>query len=176
VASAIRLMLLTGARRGEVLQARWDEIDLERGVWTKPSHKTKERKTEHVPLSPAALALLRALQPSALSEHVFPGRRSGQPLVEVKKAWAAIRQAAGLGEARLHDLRHTFASHLVSRGISLHVVGRLLGHSQPRTTMRYAHIADQALRDATTQFGELVESVGKGRSAEVIPLPSVTSS
>ncbi|MGO9454981.1 MAG: tyrosine-type recombinase/integrase [Candidatus Binataceae bacterium] len=162
VANAIRLILLTGARRGEVLKAQWSELDLQRAVWTKPSHHTKQRKTEHVPLNPPAIALLRNLHQQALvassqgkrndqeaevaAQYVFPGKVPGQPLVDIKKSWASIRTAAGLGKVRLHDLRHTFASHLASKGVSLHIVGKLLGHTRSETTQRYAHLADEAAR------------------------------
>ena len=79
---------------------------------------------------------------------------------------------AGLEGVRLHDLRHTYASSLVSRGVSLHIVGRLLGHTQPQTTARYAHLDDDALRKATDGFGAMVEAAAEGRAAEVVPLPS----
>ncbi|MGO9607825.1 MAG: tyrosine-type recombinase/integrase [Candidatus Binataceae bacterium] len=193
VANAIRLILLTGARRGEVLKAQWSELDLQRAVWTKPSHHTKQRKTEHVPLNQPAIALLRNLHQQALvassqgkrndqeievaAQYVFPGKVPGQPVVDIKKSWASIRNAAGLGKVRLHDLRHTFASHLASKGVSLHIVGKLLGHTRSETTMRYAHLADEALREATGQFGALVENAGENRQpAEVITLPRAASS
>jgi len=172
-ANAIRLALLTGARRGELLKAQWPEFDLERGVWTKPSHHTKQKKIEHLPLSPPAIALLRTLKQQADGEYVFPGKNG--PLKELKSSWAAIRDAAGLTKTgiRFHDLRHTYASQLVSGGISLHIVGGLLGHTRSETTQRYAHIADEALREATTKFGAIVERAdGEREPAEVFPLPT----
>jgi integrase len=177
-AGAIKLLLLTGSRRGEVLSARWEDFDLDRGVWTKPSHHTKQQRIEHVPLSPSALQLLAALKAKTdagddkeRSEFLFPGRVDGQSLVEIKKAWAKVLDVAGLPGLHLHDLRHTYASHLVSAGVSLHVVGRLLGHTQAATTHRYAHLSDDALRHATDRFGSkvlalvdtLVHSPGQGR-------------
>ena len=90
---------------------------------------------------------------------VFPGKLPGKPVTDIKKFWHEVRTAAALGDIRLHDLRHTFASHLVSSGVSLPIVGRLLGHTQPQTTHRYAHLADDPLREATNQFGSrLTES------------------
>jgi integrase len=173
VAAAIKLALLTGARRGEVLGAKWSDLDFDRKVWTKPSHQTKQKKIEHVPLNPAAVALLHNLRARSTSDYLFPGRRPGEPLGDIKKSWARIRKAAGLGQVRLHDLRHTYASHLVSRGVSLHIVGKLLGHARAETTQRYAHLADEALREATGQFGALIEKLEEKRPpAEVIALPA----
>jgi len=157
-ANAIQLQMLTGARLGEVLNARREAFDLERGVWTKPSHQTKQRKTEYVPLSPQALDLVTPI----LGEHdpdepwLFPGNVPGQPLKDIKKFWSGVMRQAGLEGYRRHDNRHTYASHLVSGGLSLEIVGRLLGHTSPETTQRYAHLADDPLRRATEMFGAKV--------------------
>jgi integrase len=176
VADAMRLLILTGARAGEVLSATWDQFDLERAVWTKPSHHTKQKKIEHVPLSAAAIDVLFRMIPdseiSVISEkrYLFPGRWTGAR-VTLRRPWIQVLKAAGLTTAekiqgkrrilirhrpavRVHDLRHTFASHLVSSGQSLHIVGKLLGHTQPQTTSRYAHLQDSALRDAANKFGQ----------------------
>ena len=88
------------------------------------------------------------------SPYVFPGNAPGKPLHDIKKFWNEIRARADIGDTRLHDLRHTFASHLVSSGVSLPIVGKLLGHTQPQTTQRYAHLADAPLREAVNGFGE----------------------
>jgi integrase len=163
-ANAVKLLLLSGARRNEVLSARWEEFDFQRATWTKPSHHTKQRKVEHVPLSAAALRLLAAMRAESRSEFLFPGDVAGKPLVELKTAWARICKMAALDHVRLHDLRHTFASSLVSSGTSLHIVGRLLGHTQPQTTARYAHLSDDALRHAANRFGSKL--AGLNSSAE----------
>lgn len=149
-ANAIRLQLLTGARIGEVLSATWAEVDLERGVWIKPSHHTKQKRTEHLPLSGAAVALLRSMRDKAdlTNPVIFPGRVPGKPITDLKRFWTSVTSAAGLIDYRIHDNRHTHASHLVSSGMSLPVVGRLLGHTNPLTTQRYAHLADDPLRAA----------------------------
>ena len=149
-ANVIRLLILTGARKAEALNATWDQFDLERGEWTKPAHTTKQKRTEHVPLSDAAIVLLQGMKTVAGSDakFLFPGEKKGQPLNCIKKFWAEVRDLAGLPGVRVHDLRHTFASHLVSGGASLPVVGRLLGHTQSQTTQRYAHLADDPLRKA----------------------------
>jgi integrase len=158
-ANAVKLMLLTGSRRNEVLSATWDEFDMERGRWTKPTHHTKQKRTEHVPLSGPANALLSTMQAEADPEcpFLFPGNAPEKPLVDIKKFWKRLRQEVGIEDVRLHDLRHTYASNLVSQGFSLHIVGRLLGHTQPQTTARYAHLDDGALREATEAFGRTVE-------------------
>jgi integrase len=148
--------LLTGARLGEVLTARCDAFDLARGVWTKPSHQTKQRRTEHGPLSRHALGLIHQII-SALpqdAQWLFPGDKPGAPLKDIKRFWRTILSEAGISDYRRHDNRHTYASHLVSGGFSLEIVGRLLGHSSAETTKRYAHLADDPLRSATKTFRE----------------------
>jgi len=170
VANAIRLMLLTGARRGEVLTAVWDDFNFELGVWTKPSHHTKQKRTEHVPLSPPAVQLLVSMKEKSASHYLFPGEVPGKPLQEIKRAWSAVCKHAKLANVRLHDLRHTYASHLVSSGMSLPIVGRLLGHTQPQTTARYAHLADDPLRQATNRFASIVAAARSRKRADVVPL------
>jgi integrase len=147
-ANAIRLQLLTGARIGEVLTATWGDFDLARGVWTKPSHHTKQKRTEHLPLSMAAIDLLSRMRDRSSGKHLFPGRTPDRPLTELKRFWSQVCEAAELRDYRIHDNRHTHASHLVSSGLSLTIVGRLLGHTNPTTTQRYAHLADTPLREA----------------------------
>lgn len=149
-ANAIRLQLLTGARIGEVLSSKWRDFDLERGVWIKPSHHTKQKRTEHLPLSGAAVALVASLLENAApgQQWLFPGRVEGQPVKDLKHFWKTVTSAAQLEDYRIHDNRHTHASHLVSSGLSLPIVGKLLGHTNPMTTQRYAHLADDPLRQA----------------------------
>ena len=155
-ANAIRLQLLTGARIGEVLSARWENFDFDRGVWTKPSHHTKQKRTEHLPLSASALELLRGMSDVAgdSSAFLFPGRKPDKPIADLKRFWKSVTASAGLEDYRIHDNRHTHASHLVSSGMSLAIVGRLLGHTNPMTTQRYAHLADDPLRAAAEVFGK----------------------
>jgi integrase len=153
-ANSIRLLLLTGAREGEVLSAAWQEFDLHRGIWTKPSHHTKQKRTEHVTLSDAAITLLKQMAKQKQGEHLFPGKSRGAR-VSIRRPWKQVCKSAGLGGLRIHDLRHNFASYLVSSGVSLHIVGRLLGHTQPQTTARYAHLADSPLREAANKFPKL---------------------
>jgi len=160
-ANAVRLQLLTGARMGEVLKAERKDFDLDRGVWTKPSHHTKQKRREHVPLSRPAQDLVSFIvaRTEPDSPYLFPGNIPGEPLQDIKKFWSMVMREAGIENYRRHDNRHTFASHLVSSGLSLEIVGRLLGHTNPTTTHRYAHLADNPLRLATARFGDKIASV-----------------
>ena len=161
VADAFRLLLLTGSRKSEVLTAEWPMFDLQQGLWTKPSSHTKEKKIEHIPLSAQAVELLtRMKEQDGGTGFLFPGL-TGKPRTTLRVAWSQICKAAGLSNVRIHDLRHSYASYLVSNGVSLHVVGRLLGHSQAQTTQRYAHVAHQSLRDASNLFGDIFQNAGK---------------
>lgn len=173
-ADAVRFQLLTGARLGEVLSASWPDIDMKRGVWIKPSHHTKQNRTEHLPLSGPALVLLAEMRGRAdpAARYLFPGNAPGKPLQRIKKFWRNVTEQAGLVGYRLHDNRHTHASHLVSSGLSLEIVGRLLGHTNPQTTKRYAHLADVPLRAAAERFGSKMDALREPRIAEVIPIPS----
>lgn len=178
--AALLLLVLTGARRGEVLKATWDQFDLGRGVWTKPSHHTKQKKIEHIPLNRDALRLvsnvrrgvLKAIGSEAKLEDfpfLFPGDADGKPLQNLKRPWKEICGLAGLNGIRVHDLRHTYASHLVSGGLSLPLVGKLIGHTQAKTTQRYAHLADDPLRKATAKFGAIFKLASVKRTRPKAP-------
>ncbi len=156
-ANAIRLLMLTGARRGEVLNARWEMFDLKAGLWVKPSAHTKQRREHRVPLSAPALALLTEIKERQTSPYVFPGKTPDQPLTDIKRTWMSVCREAAVEDARIHDLRHSFASILVSRGASLPLIGALLGHTQVTTTARYAHLYDEPLREAVEQVGSAIE-------------------
>jgi integrase len=168
-ANAIRLLLLTGARRGELLAARWRDIDIEAGVWIKPGSTTKQRTTHRVPLSKAAGRLLTEMreQTNENAEWVFPAPRKPGHRTDLKEPWEAIRAAAGIPDVRLHDCRHSFASILASQGLSLPIIGALLGHASPATTARYTHLIHDPLRRATEAAAAVV--TGKP-SARVVPL------
>jgi integrase len=157
-AYVFKFLILTGARKGEALGATWDQFDLEKGVWTKPSHLTKQKKKEHLPLSEKAIEVLQVVKKRTPkgSVYVFPGRIEGKPLKEIKTFWRTALKEANLENVRIHDLRHTHASHLVSSGLSLSIVGKLLGHTQASTTQRYAHLADEPLRQAAELFGSMI--------------------
>src|SRR5262245_52036807 len=167
-ANAVRLLLLTGARRGEVLAARWADIDLEASMWTKPGATTKQKTEHRVPLSAAAAQLLTQMRAQAADdvEWLFPARGGGHR-PHINEAWIKVRKAAKLPGVHLHDLRHTYASTLASAGLSLPVIGALLGHSTPTTTHRYAHLFDDPLRQATERASAII--TGK-EAAEIVPL------
>ena len=160
-AFVLKLLLLTGSRKSEVLKATWEQFDLENGVWTKPSHLTKQKKREHLPLSEQALQVLWQLRKLDKNEsnYLFPNQSGNKPLRDIKSFWEKIIKEAKLENVRIHDLRHTHASHLVSSGLSLSIVGKLLGHTQASTTQRYAHLADAPLRQATQLFGNKVKKL-----------------
>jgi len=150
----ILLAMLTGARLSEITKATWSQFDLEAGTWTKPSSHTKQKRTHRAPLAPRALAMLQAMREDNPHETMlFPVRGK---IGSVRPAWERVRTAAGLGDVRFHDLRHSFASLLAGDGASLLMIGKLLGHTQERTTARYAHLADKPLRDAVARIGDRV--------------------
>jgi integrase len=161
-ADALLLILFTGCRKGEALAAQWKEFDLDRGVWSKPSAHTKQKKTEHTPLNDKAFPLVIRMRKAAGdvdgAAYLFPSvRLPGQPLENLRRTWREVSQAAGIGHWRIHDLRHSFGSVLVSSGVPLATVGKLLGHTQSKTTERYAHLADEVERAAANLFSSLLE-------------------
>jgi integrase len=179
-ADIIRLLLLTGARRGEVLKATWDQFDLEAGVWIKPAANTKQALEHRTPLSaPARLLLLDILadeiakagaKGTELAPWVFPSRVNDGPRDAIQRRWVEIRKAAGFKTpVRVHDLRHSYASILASGGSSLPIIGALLGHTQPATTARYAHLLDDPLRAAAERVGAVVDA-GRKPSGEVVDI------
>lgn len=158
--NAIRLMLFTGSRVGETLAAEWKDFDLENGVWTKPASTTKTGRKHRVPLSGPAVLLLQNMK----ERHDGPSDRVfvtpyGRPIERLDSVWRRIRREAKIEDVRVHDLRHTYASLLVQQNMSLQVVGKLIGHSQVKTTERYAHLDDRAMRDATELVGKVVGNV-----------------
>ena len=165
-----KFLLLTGARKGEAMNATWDQFDLTKGVWTKPSHMTKQKKKEYLPLSEKALDVLQTLTSlnTEKSPYLFPGRVAGEPIKEVKTFWNRVLKESELTGVRIHDLRHTHASHLVSSGLSLSIVGKLLGHTQASTTQRYAHLADEPLRQAAELFGSKINSLPPPEAAQQV--------
>ena len=154
-AAAVALLLLTGARRSEVLDARWQHVDIERRLLAVP--RSKSGRARYLSLSDAALAVLASLPRPPGSPFLFPSpRRQDRPREGLRSVWARAKRAAGLdGDIRLHDLRHTFASLLANRGHSLYEIGQLLGHTQLATTQRYAHLTQRTLIDAANEVGRV---------------------
>jgi integrase len=157
-AAAIKLLLLTGARRGELLRATWSEFDLAAGTWLKPREHCKNAKEHRLPLSAEAITVLLSLPRHNSSNLLFPNSRR-RPWSEIA-AWPEIRRAAGLKDVHAHDLRHSAASMMVSAGHSLELIGGVLGHSQPSTTARYSHLMDEALRRAVDGLGRAIAPNG----------------
>jgi len=169
---AITLAALTGSRRGEILAMTWSQLDLSNGVWTKPPELTKQRKEHRLTLSPEAVEVLKRRQaecdgqaervvPLRHDDHVFHGGGDKTHCNRFERDWREIRAAAGLQDCRFHDLRHSVASFLIAAGMSLPVVGSVLGHSKPQTTQRYAHLSDAAQRKATDIVGKIVGGSGR---------------
>lgn len=147
--AAIRLLLYTGARLNEILSLIWEQVDLERGIAYLEDSKTGAKPLY---LPPAALDVLRCLERQYDNPYVICGRKPGSHLVGLARPWYRVRKRAGLSDVRLHDLRHTFASWGASNGMSLPIIGRLLGHQHPGTTQRYAHLQD----DPVYRAGDLI--------------------
>jgi integrase len=167
-ADCVRLIMLTGCRPAEAMRAEWPEFDKEPGYWIKPSAHTKQRKVHRLPLSPPAIELIERLRKTRKGNWVFPGDIAGEPLKALWHVWHFVRRQTGLGaDARLYDLRHTFASVGAGGGLGLPIIGRLLGHTQSRTTQRYAHLADDPLREAADKITAVITGAGKP-SAEII--------
>lgn len=153
VVLAFRLLIATGARVGEILSLEWRYVDIERGLLFLPDSKTG-RKT--IVMSASATELLRTCPRNG--SYVIFGARGDQPRVDLKKPWSAIQRHAGLEGVRIHDLRHTFASVGAGASLGLPIVGKLLGHSQPATAARYAHLDADPLRRAANIIGEHLNS------------------
>lgn len=179
IANIFRLLLLTGARRGEVLTMRWADVDPTEGIWSKPGATTKQATDHVVPLSAPARQLLSELRErqtakkKVLPEYVFPGAGSTGHVVSIKKAWKALCQSADISGLRIHDLRHSFASQLASGGASLPLIGSLLGHTQPSTTARYSHLFVDPQRAAVEKVAAIITAAGNGgTTTEPTPLPT----
>ncbi|MCY3981614.1 MAG: tyrosine-type recombinase/integrase [Alphaproteobacteria bacterium] len=151
--AAIRLLLLTGCRRNEILMLRWKEVDLEARELRLEETKTGART---VALSPEAVAVLAAIPRVAGNPHVIPGRRLGAPLRNLNDPWKIVCRRASIENMRLHDCRHSFASRALALGEGLPAIGRLLGHSQVETTARYAHLAQDSVREAAKRISDSI--------------------
>ena len=155
IVAAIRLLLLTGARVGEIINLQWPWVDLDRQLLILPDSKTGQKV---IRLNGAAVAVLKAIPRRERNRHVICGRRDGACLVNLEKPWRRIRAEAELDDVRLHDLRHSFASVAASQKGSLPMIGRLLGHNHTRTTARYAHLADDPIDGLNATVGDVIAS------------------
>jgi len=151
--AAIRLLMLTGCRKSEIVTLQWSFIDWDRALLRLPDSKTGAKV---VPIGGPALELLRALPHEEGDVYVFPSPRQGRHLIGLQKVWERVRDAAKLTGVRLHDLRHSFASVAVSGGHSLYMVGKILGHKQSRTTEIYAHLADDPMKAVANQTATVI--------------------
>ena len=170
-AFAIRLLLLTGARKSEILKARWEYVRRDLRLLIVPL--SKSGKPRHISLSDAALEVLRAMPRSPGNSWLFPGHAPGKPLSDLYLFWNKLRRELGLADVRIHDLRHTFASFLVNAGHSLYEAQKMLGHGDPRTTMRYAHLGQASLLAAAETVSCFFIPPKRGNSGQdVFPLPA----
>ena len=147
--SMVYMLLLTGARRGELLKAKWDQLDFSRKIWTVPL--SKSGKVRHIPMSDTLCEMLANLRPDATSDYVFVNEVTGKPFTNFFRAWDSARLKANMPDLRVHDLRHSFASFLVNGGRSIYEVQKILGHSQIKTTQRYAHLSNDSLVSAANE-------------------------
>jgi integrase len=164
--AAIGLLVLTGARLNEILTLRWEYVDLENEVLRLPDSKTGAKL---IYLNAVAINLLRTMPRMAGNPYVIAGKNSGARLINLQKPWRRIRAKANLDDVRIHDLRHSFASVAAGTGMSLPMIGKLLGHSQPVTTARYAHLAVDPIRAASNLIGAEISAAMNGKKRRSSP-------
>jgi integrase len=160
-AAAIRLLILTGARLREILHTKWEQIDMERGLIFLADSKTGRKPLY---LSAAAQEVLANIPRIEGNPHLIAGAKHGAPRSDLKKPWAAVSRAAGLEGVRIHDLRHSFASFGAGASLGLPIIGKLLGHSQPATTARYAHLDADPMRRAANTIGATISAAMGGHT------------
>ena len=151
--AALRLLMLTGCRRNEILTLRWEDVDLEAGEISLRDAKTGARQ---VALSPAATRVLSALARKVDNPWVIAGPEPGRHLGNLNSPWLVVRKRAGLEDVRIHDLRHSFASRALALGESLTMIGKLLGHRQVQTTARYAHLARESVKTSAARVAQSI--------------------
>ena len=151
--AALRLLMLTGCRRNEILTLRWEDVDLDAGELRLRDAKTGARS---VALSPAARKVLATLPRLLDNPWVITGRGASGRLANLNAPWLVVRKRAGLEDVRIHDLRHSFASRALALGESLTMIGKLLGHRQVQTTARYAHLARESVKTSAARVAESI--------------------
>jgi integrase len=164
-AAPLRLLVLTGARLREILHAKWEQVDIERGMIFLADSKSG-KKTLY--LSAAAQTVLADIPRLEGNPHVIAGAKDGAPRADLKKPWIAVSRAAGLEGVRIHDLRHSFASFGAGASLGLPIIGKLLGHSQAATTQRYAHLDADPMRRAAETIGATISAAMDGKGGAEI--------
>ncbi len=150
----VPMLILTGARKQEVLKAKWEDFNLDQKVWRIPT--SKSGKARHVPISDGVLYLLSGVPRQEDCDSVFANPKTLLPYVSIFASWNTARTSVGLSDVRMHDLRHSFASFLVNSGRSIYEVQRILGHTQIKTTQRYAHLSQDSLLAAANEISKAV--------------------
>ena len=169
----VGILLLTGARKREVLDAKWSDFDIEKRIWTIQFNKSG--RPRYIPISDGLLRLLERLPRFDKCPWLVPNPKTKKPYISIFGAWNTVRTRAGLSDVRIHDLRHSFASFLINSGRSLYEVQKILGHTQVKTTQRYAHLSQDSLRDAAnTAFEKLPDFVSTmPNEAKCLPLVNI---
>ena len=169
-AAALRLLLFTGCRLREILYLKWDHVDFERGLLFLPESKTGKKT---VVLNAPALAVLSTLP--RVGPFVVAGNDPERPRTDLKRPWAMVTREAGLEGLRIHDLRHSFASFGAGGGLGLPIIGKLLGHTQSSTTIRYAHLDNDPLRRASESIAGRIAAALDGKSSDVVTIKAARS-
>ncbi len=158
--NAIWLYLYTGVRKSELLQAKWEDVDLFENELRLP--ETKSGRTHYIHLSEPAIEILKKLPKEKGNPYIFPGKITGKHLINIEKSWRRIREQAGLDDVRLHDLRRTVGSWLAQSGKSLHLIGSILNHSNESTTAIYARFGKSSAIEALEDHGKRIKSAIDG--------------
>ena len=161
VVAALKLLLLTGARRGEILGLKWDHVDFDRGVLALPDSKTGAK---FIGLNAPALEVIKSIPRVDGNPYVIVGERAGKHLVNLTKPWLRLRAQAGLDDVRLHDLRHNFGSRAASAGHALPIIGKQMGHAHVATTARYSHAMPEPVRQMNQEVGKQIATALGRRS------------
>jgi integrase len=155
VLAAIRMLIYTGCRMGEILTLKWEDIDLNDHCIHLKDSKTGKRT---IPLNKSAKEVLHRIEKQKENPFVFCGDKPGTHLINIQKAWQKIRKRAGISDVRIHDLRHSFASFMIKNGVNLFEVSRLLGHRDIKTTTRYLHLTNRELVEVANKGGEVFKA------------------
>lgn len=149
----VPVLIMTGARKRELLNARWEDFDLERRIWCIPVSKSGKRR--HVPISDGVVSIIGLINETRICPWPFGNPKTRKPFISIFYSWDTARKKAGLNDVRIHDLRHSFASFLINSGRSLYEVQKILGHTQLKTTERYAHLSNESLLSAANEASKV---------------------